>query len=129
MSARLFRSLDGFDEALVQDQDADLTIRAQQAGHTLVWVRDAVVFNVFRPSLKEAARQFYWYGVYDAAVYRKLRGQGLNPRPWGVMFRPYLVLALTVYRLLTPRRRSWVMNAAQRAGRVVGSVRFRVICP
>jgi hypothetical protein len=46
------------------------------------------------------------------------------------MLQPYLVLTATPHRLLMARRRwSWVVNAAQRAGRLVGSVRFRVLCP
>jgi glycosyltransferase involved in cell wall biosynthesis len=126
----LFVRLGGFDLALRCCEDADLTIRAQSTGPSLGWTKDAVVLNARRSSLPSAAKQFFRYGYYDARLLRKLRGVALEPRgPWR-MLRPYVVLALTPYRLLAARRRwSWVINASQRAGRLVGSVRFRVFCP
>lgn len=127
--ADLFRHLGGFDTELQCGEDAHFTIRAQIAGTALAWAQDAVVFNVRRPSLAGTAIQFYRYGFYRALVYRKLRGNGLSrPSAWQ-MLRPYLNLAATAYRLLTRQRRSWVSNAAQRAGCIAGSVRFRVLCP
>jgi glycosyltransferase involved in cell wall biosynthesis len=129
MRASLFRALEGFDLELLCCQDADLTIRAHQAGDALAWAPEAIVHNARRPTLRAAAKQFFRYGYYDALVYRKLRGRGLRQRrPWQ-MLRPYVILAATPYRLLTRRRWSWVINAAQRAGRLVGSVKWRVLCP
>ena len=126
----VFMRLGGFDLAFRCCQDADLTIRAQSTEPRLAWTQDAVVLNGRRSSLAAAAKQFFRYGYYDARLYRKLRGVALEPRsPWQ-MIRPYAVLALTPHRLLLARRRwSWVVNASQRAGRLVGSLRFRVFCP
>lgn len=128
--AGVMRELRGFDLTFRCVEDADLTIRAQTAGHDLGWADDAVVFNGRRETLRGSAKQFYRYGREDALLYRKLRGVALRPRrPWE-MIRPYAVLALTPHRLLLARRRwSWVVNASQRAGRLVGSLRFRVFCP
>lgn len=126
----VFMGLGGFDLAFRCCEDADLAIRAQASQRRLAWTQDAVVLNGRRSSLAAAARQFFRYGYYDARLYRKLRGVALEPRsPWQ-MIRPYAVLVLTPHRLLLPRRRwSWVVNASQRAGRLVGSLRFRVFCP
>lgn len=130
MRAELFARLGGFDTALRCTEDADLTIRAQLAGATLAWAPEAVVRTTRRSTLRAASRQFFRYGYYDALLYRKLRGQGLPGRsPWQ-MLRPYLALVATAHRVLRPDRRwSWVINASQRAGRLVGSARFRVFCP
>jgi len=127
--AELFRALDGFDVGLQCGEDADLSIRAQLAGASLGWAAEGVVYHARRESLAAAARQFFRYGFYNAKVYRKLRATGLFRRSVWTMLRPYLVLAATPYRVFTGRRWSWVVNASQRAGRLVGSVRFGVFCP
>jgi hypothetical protein len=130
LRAHLMRELGGFDCGLQCDEDADLAIRAQVAGSSLGWVHEAMVFNLRRGSCARAARQFFRYGYYDALLFRKLRGKGLSQRSATQILRPYMVLAATPYRLLTRRTRfSWVINASQRAGRLAGSVRFRVFCP
>lgn len=130
MHRRLFDELDGFDLRLRCCQDADLTIRAQRGGRDIGWAPGAVVLNGRRGSLRAAAKQFFRYGYYDAAVYRKLGGDLLHPRPAWEAIRPYAVLAASAHRLLRPGRRwSWVTGAAQRAGRLVGSLRFRTLCP
>lgn len=129
LHADLMRELEGFDCELLHAQEADLTIRAQLAGNPLAWAQDAVVFNARRDSLRSAARQFFWYGYYDAMLYRKLHGHGLSQRSAWTLLRPYLILAATPHRLLTRRRRwSWIVNASQRVGRIVGSVRARTLC-
>ncbi|HWV57098.1 MAG TPA: glycosyltransferase [Longimicrobiales bacterium] len=127
--AELFRELGGFDPGLQCGEDADLSIRAQLAGAELAWAPDGVVYHARRESLAGAARQFFRYGFYNAKVYRKLRGTGLFRRPAWTVLRPYLVLVVTPYRLFTRSRWSWIINASQRAGRIVGSFRFRVFCP
>ena len=120
----------GFDSALRSGEDADLSIRAQVAGYALGWVSEAIVFTARRPSLTATAHQFFRYGYYDVLLYRKLRGKGLSQRTVAQFARPYAVLALTPYRLVSRRRRlSWIVNASQRAGRIVGSARFGVFCP
>lgn len=128
--ADLMRDLGGFDLALRCSEDADLSIRASMNGGTLAWVQDAVVFSARRGTMAGAARQFFRYGYYDAMLYRKVRRHMRTQRPWPLVLRRYLVLALTPYRLLTRRRRwSWIVNVSQCAGRLVGSVRFRSFCP
>ncbi len=129
VTARVFQELGGFDPELRTGQDADFTIRAHWAGYPLGWEKAAVVFHARRGSLSEAARQFFRYGYYDAFLYRKLRGEHLTRPSARQILRAYLALLLTPYRLFTGRRWSWVVNASQRAGRLAGSVRFRVFCP
>lgn len=128
--ADLLRRLGGFDESLQCAEDTDLTIRAQANGAELAWEEQATVFYARRASLRATARQFFRYGYFEVLVYRRLRGEVLCARrPWP-MIRPYMVLAVTLHRLLTPAsRRVWVTNAAHHLGRVAGSIRFRTLCP
>lgn len=124
-----FRLLGGFDTSIRCGEDADLSIRAQEVGLELGWVQDAVVYYARRDSARTEAKQFFRYGFYDAAVYKKLRGRGLVQRPPWTMIRPYLVLAFTAYRLLGVGRRPWLAKLAHLVGRIVGSARYRVFCP
>lgn len=127
--ADAFRRLGGFDVELLCGEDADLSIRAQEAGMELGWAQAALVFYAQRGTAWAVAKQFFRYGFYDAAVYRKLRGGGLGPRPLSVVVKPYLLVPLTAYRILGATRRYWVARASQLAGRLVGSARYRVFCP
>jgi glycosyltransferase involved in cell wall biosynthesis len=126
---QLFEELGGFDGTLLSGEDADLCIRALLAGHRLGWVPEAPLRMTRRSSLLQAARQFFRYGLFDVRVYAKHRATALERRPLREWLRPYLVLAATPHRLLTRRRWSWVIQASQRAGRLVGSVQAGVFCP
>jgi glycosyltransferase involved in cell wall biosynthesis len=130
MRADLFRRMGGFDESLKRGMDADLTVRASLVGDGLAWVQDSVVFNVVRPTVTGAMRQFFWYGVYDVALDRKLRPEGVRPRSIAQQVRPYAGLVGRCHRVLTPSgRRSWLTKASQHAGRLCGSLRFGWWCP
>jgi glycosyltransferase involved in cell wall biosynthesis len=130
LTADLFARLDGFDEALKRSEDADLTIRAALAEEELVWVQESLIFTVVRPTVSSSMRQFFWYGMYDVALERKLYGKGLSRRSISQQIRPYLGLLGRVHWLLTASgRRSWLTKASQHAGRLCGSVRFAWWCP
>ncbi len=129
MRASVLAELGGFDPGLRTGQDADLTIRAQVAGHRLAWAQDAVVYHGRRGTLAQAVVQFYRYGYHNALIFRKLRGRGLEQRSVKAQLRPYVALVATSYRLFTRRRRAWILAAAQKAGRLSGSIRFGVWCP
>lgn len=124
-----FRSLGGFDLELQTGEDAHFTIQAQFSGLSLAWAQEATIYHVRRDTLKKALRQYFVYGLHNALVYRKLKHTRMLDRSNWEMARPYLVLLATSYRLLTPRRRSWLYSAVQSAGRLLGSIRYRVWCP
>jgi glycosyltransferase involved in cell wall biosynthesis len=129
ISAEVFESLGGFDEDLKRGEDADLSIRAQYFGHRLGWSPGALIVTLRRPGALAAMSQFFWYGFYDPALYKKLKGRGLRPRRISEQVRPYLALIYRLPRLLGSRRVSWLTNASQHLGRIVGSIHFRVWCP
>jgi glycosyltransferase involved in cell wall biosynthesis len=121
-----FDLLGGFDEALRCGEDADLGIRALERGWMVGWCPDARVVMRSRQNARSQLRQFAQYGRWDVAVYRKHRGGALHRPPIAAALRDYASLVVHLPRLLDPaRRRSWLVTAGQRAGRLAGSVRER----
>ena len=129
LTARLFSRLSGFDREMRYCQDADLSLRARLLGSEPGWAPEAVVFRTARASLAAAVSQHFFWGVYDALLYKKLQLSGTIERTKWQMTKPYLVLAARSYWLLTARRHWWIKWAARRAGRIVGSLRAGVVCP
>lgn len=123
-----FERVGGFDEALRCGEDADLGIRLRAAGCELRLCRGARVVMRNRPTAWSQFRQFVEYGRWDAAVFRKHRGVALERPRLSEAVRDYASLIVHVNRLFDPRRRrSWVVTAGQRLGRLLGSARERVL--
>lgn len=125
-----FERAGGFDEALRCGEDADFGIRLQQLGCRIAWCPEARVVMRNRETVRGQFRQFAQYGRWDAAVYRKHRDGALRRPPLRDALRDYASLIVHLPRLFDPdQRRSWVVTAGQRAGRVVGSIKERVFLP
>ncbi len=58
----LFVRLGGFDPRFVTAEDIDLNIRAVEAGATILYVPDAVVYHQMRPNLVRFVVQAFWNG-------------------------------------------------------------------
>jgi GT2 family glycosyltransferase len=73
LSARreVFEAVGGYDEALIAAEDSDLCRRAILAGYELFFEPKARVFHTCRPDPKSLIRQWYSYGYWSAAVYKK----------------------------------------------------------
>lgn len=122
-----FDRVGGFDEGLRCGEDADLGIRLRSLGCEIGWCPEARVVMRNRLSVGGQFRQFAQYGRWDAAVYRKHRGEALRRPPLRDALRDWGSLVIHLPRLLSPsRRRSWIVTAGLRVGRIVGSVRERV---
>lgn len=127
--ARIFHALGGFDERFTSgDTEAEFFWRAQLAGHILRFVPEAVVHYRHRPDLRDLARQRYRRGLGHVRRYRLFRAHGM-PRAIHEALRGWAwLLAHLVDVARSPRhRRRWVARAATRAGRIVGSIRQRVL--
>lgn len=125
-----FEHLGGFDEAFrYGSDDVDFFWRLQLAGFRLGFAAAAVVQYRYRGSLRDLARQHYAYGKSEPQRYRKFRSEGAAARPAATVARELAhLLALAPKMLRSPRERgAWVRMAALRAGRVVGSVRWRAV--
>jgi glycosyltransferase involved in cell wall biosynthesis len=109
--------------------DIEWSWRAQLAGHRLAFAPGAVVQARFRTRKREVTRQWYEYGKSGGWLYRSFRHHGMPRTDTRAALKEWRWLARHVPDLAstTERRGYWLRLAAYRFGRVVGSVRWRVL--
>jgi glycosyltransferase involved in cell wall biosynthesis len=109
--------------------DIEWSWRAQLAGHQLAFAPGAVVQTRFRTRKREMARQWYEYGKSGAWLYRCFRDHGMPRADTAFALREWRWLVRHVPDLARSheQRGYWLKTAAYRVGRVVGSVRWRVL--
>lgn len=123
-------ALGGFPEEIRTGEDVALSWAAQEAGYRLEGAPEALVHRRFVGSSRELAAQFYAYGRGDAWLFRRYRERGMprRTREETIELIRYLLIAVTGLRRAGPAaRRSWVLVAALTAGRLAGSLRYRVV--
>jgi len=126
---RAFEELGGFAKDLMTGEDYDLCWRLQLSGHRYVLSTDAVVARRERQGFKVVLSRFTAYGRCGPALYRRYRAQGLR-RDLVVAAKTWVWLAVSAPRLLRPEFRArWASIAGWRFGRLVESVRQRVLFP
>jgi len=122
--------LGGFDESFrYGSDDVEFFWRAQLAGFALGYVPDAVMHYRLRPDLPSMACQYYDYGRSHPMLFRTFGTAGMPPSRWRTGGRSWRDLAAGLPGLAGSRRARavWVTRAAMCCGRVVGSVRHRVL--
>lgn len=122
-------SVGGFRESMMAGEDTAFCWDVQLAGYSLLWVPEAVVRYHVRRNMRQLAKQQYAWGVGAAQLYGLFKDSGA-PRPsfTGAMVRWLALIATTpVVVLPGPRRRIWVGRISRRAGRLIGSIRHRVL--
>lgn len=125
--AAVFRETGGFDEEYPQSHDVEWSWRAQLASFTLGFAPDAVVHYRYRTSPRGVWRQAYLSGLDSARLYRDYHGKGLRPVPTMHALRTWAWIVVRAPWMLSPARRGvWLRRAGEAAGRIAGSVRFRV---
>ncbi len=127
--AHVFDALGGFREELTRGEDKELAWRAQLNGHRVAKAPDAVIAYRYRTSVRASARQHFGYGLAYPALYRLYRGAGF-PRPSlrrALRVWAWLILVLPSALWSNRVRGRWAMMAAQSAGRLLGSIRHRVV--
>ncbi len=126
----VWEQLGGFDEEYVRGgTETEFFWRLQLAGHTLLEVPEALVHYRVRADVRAMVRQWYVWGRQSPMLYRDFRSRGMRWQP----LRSARVLAWTL--ALVPRgayrdRRKRIdlyLHLAERAGRVVGSAKYRVL--
>jgi glycosyltransferase involved in cell wall biosynthesis len=124
-----FEALAGFDESFVTGEDIDLCWRLQLAGYRIQFVEDARVYYQERADLPAVARQFFRYGEAMPKLFSGYRLLGMpSSSPWMATraWSRVVATAFVAWRS-SATRRGWVKFAAQRAGRVSGSFKQRVL--
>jgi glycosyltransferase involved in cell wall biosynthesis len=123
----LFLKLNGFDEAMLACEDADLCWRLQLAGAPMYFARDAVVHVRLRESVRAMCRQARLWGEYNVVLYKKYRRLGMPTLNWLQGLRNLIGTARRFPRLAHRETRSaWLWEVNWMAGRVVGSLKHRV---
>lgn len=123
--ADIFRELGGFDEAYPKSHDVELSHRAMQAGHRIGFCKDAVVAYRLRSDLRGLAHQAFRAGRANAQMFAD--GQE-DARTISTTLRDWAWLIVRIPTVVSRMRRGiWIRRAAQAAGRLAGSIRWRVL--
>ena len=125
----VWERLGGFDETYVRGgTETEFFWRLQLEGFSLVEAADSLVHYRMRSSFRAGVRQMYVWGRQAPMLYRDFRRYGMtwDARESLRRLRWLLVTAPRAYRGREVRYQL-AREAAYRAGRVVGSVKFRVV--
>jgi glycosyltransferase involved in cell wall biosynthesis len=120
----------GFRTNMLAGEDTAFCWDVQLAGHPLVRVPDAVVFYRSRADISGFARQQFTWGVGVVQLYVAFREHGA-PRSSaiGALARWAILIVSSPAALFSAdSRRRWVGRISRRAGRAVGSIRYRALC-
>jgi glycosyltransferase involved in cell wall biosynthesis len=120
----------GWDESFrYGSTDVEFVWRVQLAGYSAAGAPDAVMRKRHRTSQRALVRQFYGYGRSHPHLYRRFRRAGMTAPDLWTILRSWWRLALSSPALLSSegRRGAWLRSAAVSFGRVVGSIRWRVL--
>jgi glycosyltransferase involved in cell wall biosynthesis len=126
---RAFEDLGGFTEDLMTGEDFDLSWRSQLSGHRYVLTTDAVVARRDQQGFKTVFSRYTSYGRCGPLLYRRFRADGLR-REGVVAAKTWVWLVLSTPRLVqSDFRDRWARIAGWRTGRLVESVRQKVLFP
>jgi glycosyltransferase involved in cell wall biosynthesis len=121
-----------WDEGFVYgSSDKEFAWRAQLASYRAAFAPRAVMHQRFSGKLAAVARQYFRYGMSHAHLYRRFRGAGMprsDLRDAAQDWRWLVRRAPEASRSAELRGR-WLRVAALRLGRLVGSLRARVLFP
>ena len=122
-----FEALGGFSEELMTGEDFDLSWRSQLSGHRFVVNADAVIARREQQGFKAVFSRWTAYGRCGPVLFRQFRADGLR-RDLATATKTWVWLVLSTPRLLQPEFRDhWARIAGWRTGRLVESVRQRVL--
>jgi len=96
VTKKILQKLGGFDTNLSYGEDVDLTWRARDAGHQIIFKKDAVISHDWG-TLKDERRRTFRYGQSRMTLYKK------HPRRWrGLLGVDSIVVIYSLYILLLP---------------------------
>ena len=109
--------------------DVDLCWRAQLNSYSLGFAPEAVVHYRYRTSMKALAKQHFGYGAAEPRLYKTFKESGFRREPPRTVVGIYVRILKDIPYLFTrPQMRGiWVRKVAHTLGRIVGSIKNRVI--
>jgi glycosyltransferase involved in cell wall biosynthesis len=124
-----FEELGGFAEDLMTGEDFDLSWRGQLAGQRFVLSPDAVLARRDQQGFKAVLRRYTAYGRCGPVLYRRFREKGLG-RELQTAAKAWVWILVSTPRLVQPEFRGrWARVAGWRTGRLLESMRRRVLFP
>lgn len=129
MRTELWRALGGFRPDYPSHlAELDLSWRLQRAGLSYVVAPGAEIWYRIRDDLRSLWRQRVAWGVQQALA-RRVYGPGYMPHAGpAATVKAYLWLLINLPRVRSfEGRREWIKRAGLRFGRLVGSIKYRVI--
>ena len=122
-------ALGGFDEAFLRAEDTDWSWRAQYAGYKVWFEPSAIVHVRLRSDLRSVATRWFRGGLSEPLLYARHRDRGMDAERLTDVAREWWWLARNARTgLLEPEaQHRWIAKSAQRAGRLLGSVRHRTV--
>lgn len=131
VTRRAFTQVGGFDESMKVGEDVDFSWRLQLQGYAIADAPDAIVHYRYRQDHAPAARQTVQYSIAHVHLYKRYAAQGMPRWPLSWVLDEYRWLVRNsdcwVRRGDRKRRQEWVQRAAERAGRLLGSMRYRAL--
>ena len=131
VTRRAFNHVGGFDENMRSGEDVDFSWRLQLQGYPITDAPDALIHYRYRQHHAPAARQTVQYSIAHVCLYKRFAAQGMPRWPLSWVLDEYRWLARNagcwVRRGDHRRRQEWVQRAAERAGRLLGSMRYRAL--
>jgi glycosyltransferase involved in cell wall biosynthesis len=118
----------GWDESFAfGSSDIDFGWRAQLAGYRVAFAPGALIRRRFQTTLRSTVKQYFRYGVSEPHLFRRWARHGMG-RDTGRAIGTWLWLAGSLPLLRSETGRGyWLRVAAQKFGRICGSLRWRVI--
>ena len=122
-----FEDVGGFSEDLMTGEDLDLSWRVQLRGHRFALNTDAVLARRDQRGFTAVFRRYTSYGRCGPTLFRRFRSEGLQ-RDLPLAAKTWAWLIVTTPRLVQSEFRDrWARVAGWRAGRLVESIRLRVL--
>lgn len=125
----VFLRMGGFDERVRFGEDIELSWRAQLDSYALTMAADALVHYRLGRRPASVLRQHHRYGTASPLLYRRFRAAGM-PRTSAreaIGVWAWLMLALPALAWSPRLRGRWCVEGGLASGRIVGSLRNRVL--
>ncbi|HET9729778.1 MAG TPA: glycosyltransferase [Acidimicrobiia bacterium] len=127
--ADTFRATDGFEQRYAPNEDLEWSLRAQRLGFTIGWAPDALVHYRYRTDTRGIGKQAFAHAKTAVLVHRDYQECGAANRRGKALRRWAWVAVRSPYLLDSKRRGLWVRRAAESAGHLAGTFRYRVGSP
>ena len=130
ISREAFETVGGFCEDALFIEDGDISWRLQLQGYTIHYVPAAVMHHRYRETLQEMCKQIVSYSAAHVCLFKRFAVHGMPRSSITEALKRYKWLIKRAPFLLVGDRQDkekWSYFAAFRWGRLLGSLRYRIL--